>query len=248
MKLNLKYFILIIFLAGCKSNTDQAKEESLSLYREPDVVPLNTSGGYTINLLTGDSIKPLINSSGDIIKPGVYFPFNARPGDTNRNPKPRIIKAGIPSKINIVNNIHTVPPNLTIIPVDTTKLKKIKAGNPVLINVTGKNMPFQEPHPVKALPLRFKDNAIINVKYLDVDQGMSNSYVSEILEDKRGNLWFGTDGGGISKYDGVSFTHYSQKEGLSGNVVSSMAEDRNGNIWIGTSEGLNKFDGKSFTL
>ena len=39
-----------------------------------------------------------------------------------------------------------------------------------------------------------------------------------ILEDSHGNLWFGTDGGGVSKYDGETFTHFTEKEGLSNNI------------------------------
>jgi ligand-binding sensor domain-containing protein len=55
-----------------------------------------------------------------------------------------------------------------------------------------------------------------------------------MLEDKSGNLWFGTYGGGVSKYDGKSFTHFTEKEGLSNNTVLSMLEDKSGNLWFGT--------------
>ena len=69
-----------------------------------------------------------------------------------------------------------------------------------------------------------------------------------ILEDKSGNLWFGTWGGGLSKFDGKSFTHYTEKEGLSDNVVWSILEDKEGNLWFGTyKDGVNKFDGENFT-
>jgi ligand-binding sensor domain-containing protein len=69
-----------------------------------------------------------------------------------------------------------------------------------------------------------------------------------MLEDKSGNLWFGTYGGGVNKYDGKSFTHYTDKEGLSNNIVLSILEDKNGNLWFGTNGGgASKFDGKSFT-
>ena len=77
---------------------------------------------------------------------------------------------------------------------------------------------------------------------------MSNNVVCSILEDKSGNLWFGTNGGGVSKYDGKSFTHFTEKEGLSNNVVCSILEDKSGNLWFGTNGGgVSKYDGKSFT-
>jgi class 3 adenylate cyclase len=61
-----------------------------------------------------------------------------------------------------------------------------------------------------------------------------------ILEDKSGNLWFGTYGGGVSKYDGTTFTHFTEKEGLSNNFVNGILEDKYGNLWFGTRFGLSK--------
>jgi ligand-binding sensor domain-containing protein len=69
------------------------------------------------------------------------------------------------------------------------------------------------------------------VKYLDVEQGMNSSYVKTVKEDSKANLWFGTAGGGVSRYNGVSFTHFTEKEGLSNNNVTNP-EDRYGNLWL----------------
>jgi len=77
-------------------------------------------------------------------------------------------------------------------------------------------------------------------------QGLKHSNIRCMLQDKSGNIWFGTDGG-ISKYDGKSFTHYTDKEGLPSNAVWSILEDENGNLWFGTNGGVSKYDGKSFT-
>ena len=77
-------------------------------------------------------------------------------------------------------------------------------------------------------------------------EGLSKNIVRSILEDKSGNLWFGTYVGGVSKYDGKSFTHFTEKEGLSNNIVRSILEDKSGNLWFGTDGGVNKYDGKSF--
>jgi hypothetical protein len=48
---------------------------------------------------------------------------------------------------------------------------------------------------------------------------MNNSYVYCVLEDRRGNFWFGTDGGGVSCYDGTSMSHYTMEEGLINNSI-----------------------------
>jgi len=50
--------------------------------------------------------------------------------------------------------------------------------------------------------------------------------------DKNGNMWFGTDGFGVYRYDGTSFTQYTKKEGLLSNNVMSITEDKAGNIWF----------------
>jgi ligand-binding sensor domain-containing protein len=66
------------------------------------------------------------------------------------------------------------------------------------------------------------------------------------LQDKSGNLWFGTTENGLYKYDGKSFCQYLVADGLSSNSISSLLEDRDGKIWIGTRAGLCLYDGKTF--
>ena len=71
MRFILSCCTLIILLTGCDANTSIPKEKDPLLYPEPVTVPLNLTGGYKINFLTGDSIKPLINSLGDTVQTGV---------------------------------------------------------------------------------------------------------------------------------------------------------------------------------
>jgi ligand-binding sensor domain-containing protein len=124
---------------------------------------------------------------------------------------------------------------------DTFSLPKTKKAihRPILV---------KQPKPVQALPFRMKDDANCNIQYLDVEQGMISSYVRSIIEDRNGNLWFGTEYGGVSKYDGKTFTHFTDKEGLCHVHVLSSLEDKSGNLWFGTyGGGVSKYDGKSFT-
>lgn len=65
------------------------------------------------------------------------------------------------------------------------------------------------------------------------------------LMDNTGNLWFGTTGEGVYRYDGKLFTQFTVRDGLSNNTVWSIAEDKNGNIWFGTDDGISRYDGKS---
>lgn len=45
-----------------------------------------------------------------------------------------------------------------------------------------------------------------------------------------------------------SFTQYTSDDGLSQNTITAMFKDSKGYLWLGTREGLNKFDGYSFTV
>ena len=47
-----------------------------------------------------------------------------------------------------------------------------------------------------------------NFIQISVDQGLSQNSVFCILQDKKGFLWFGTQDGGLNKYDGYNFTTY----------------------------------------
>lgn len=63
------------------------------------------------------------------------------------------------------------------------------------------------------------------------------------MQDRAGNLWFGTTENGLYKYDGKSFRQYLVTDGLSSNCVNDILEDKEGKIWIGTQEGLCIYDG-----
>ena len=67
----------------------------------------------------------------------------------------------------------------------------------------------------------------------------------DVLEDRKGNLWFGTRDSGVYHYDGKSFQHFTTKQGLASNTALHIYEDKTGIIWIAAG-GLTRFDGKSF--
>lgn len=118
---------------------------------------------------------------------------------------------------------------------------------PEIVPANGKVVKAKQPAPSASLGLRMKDAASCNIQYLDVEQGMNSSYIWDIEEDKWGNLWFATDGGGVSRYDGKTFKHFTETEGLCGNYVRAILEDRAGNLWFATISGISKYDGVNFT-
>ena len=84
----------------------------------------------------------------------------------------------------------------------------------------------------------------------DSEDGMALDVVSwggkSVFCDSRGHLWIGTSGGGVSRYDGISFENFSINQGLVHNLVRCILEDSQGNLWFGTAGGVSKFDGRSF--
>lgn len=79
-------------------------------------------------------------------------------------------------------------------------------------------------------------------------EGLSSSTCTEIFQDSKGFMWFGTIDG-LNKFDGYRFTIYRPEYGkinsLGGNRITAIVEDDDQNLWIGTSTGLNKFDQKT---
>ncbi len=82
---------------------------------------------------------------------------------------------------------------------------------------------------------------------LSNEQGLSLSSIACGYLDRQGNLWFGTYGGGVNKYDGKVFTVFNSSQGLANNLVLCITEDQFGNLWFGTQGGgVSKYDGKTF--
>ena len=76
---------------------------------------------------------------------------------------------------------------------------------------------------------------------LSVEDGLAQTTVNAILQDKKGFMWFGTKDG-LSRYDGLSFTNYKRNINdscsLGNNFVTCLYEDMKGHIGIGTDAGL----------
>ena len=78
-------------------------------------------------------------------------------------------------------------------------------------------------------------------------QTYNPSYVFSLIVDHRDDsVWAGTWGGGVSHYDGKSWTNYTSADGLAGNIVYSIAQDQGGKLWFGTNNGLSRYDGQSW--
>ena len=78
-------------------------------------------------------------------------------------------------------------------------------------------------------------------------EGQISGFVRRIHQDRRGDMWFGTNGDGVIRYDGGSLQGFNVREGFGGEAVRGIAEGADGIVWFGTNGGLSRWDGDSFT-
>ena len=78
---------------------------------------------------------------------------------------------------------------------------------------------------------------------------LESSLISALLVDQMGNLWIGTDGGGVLRMTEGKLVAFTTQNGLSSNSVLSLGEDKEHGIWIGTEGGgVNRFKDGKFTI
>lgn len=85
----------------------------------------------------------------------------------------------------------------------------------------------------------------IKFSYISINEGLSQSTVFSIEQDKRGNMWFATYDG-LNKYDGYAFTVYQHDEDDPNSIANDISRivitDSEGRLWIGTRDGLSYYD------
>lgn len=224
MRLNISilfYGIVIIsalMLFSCKQQTN----ESISKYQ----LKLVEAKEYVV---PKDSVaEPRTLPFEKPIKvPAIERKLVALPTNVHLIGSPKIIKYGVPTIFTPGQDGFSIPK--TVPAIDRT----VVAGLPMVVSAKEVNAIDPNPHNFSSF------NQLI---------GLKNKNVRSIYEDKKGNLWFGTEGGGVSKYDGQNFTTFTQTQGLGNNDITSIVEDHYGNMWFGTwGGGISKYDGKTFT-
>ena len=85
----------------------------------------------------------------------------------------------------------------------------------------------------------------ITFSYISINEGLSQSTVFSIDQDKKGNMWFATYDG-VNKYDGYAFTVYQHNEDDPNSIANDISRivktDSQGRVWIGTRDGLSRYD------
>lgn len=73
-----------------------------------------------------------------------------------------------------------------------------------------------------------------------------NEYIRRIFQDKKGNIWLGTNNDGVYRFDGTLLTYFSTHQGLGGNQVTGILEDRHGKLWFATNGGVSCYQDGHF--
>ncbi len=80
-----------------------------------------------------------------------------------------------------------------------------------------------------------------------LEDGLPQTEVWALLQDNKGIIWAGTNGGGLSRFNGNTFKTFTTRDGMPDNIVYSLCEDEEGNVWMGSINAIIKYDGIKFT-
>jgi ligand-binding sensor domain-containing protein/signal transduction histidine kinase len=86
---------------------------------------------------------------------------------------------------------------------------------------------------------------------ISTSEGLSQTRVTNIVQDDLGFLWFGTQYG-LNRFDGYNFKVFVHEQGnpnsLGGVKVTALLKDRDGTLWIGCEQYLDRMDPKQGTF
>src|ERR1700738_2985067 len=115
----------------------------------------------------------------------------------------------------------------------------------VLALITISGLTFLLGSPALGLERGHADVRNLKFTHLTTSDGLSQGYVTAILQDRRGFMWFATRDG-LNRYDGNTFVVYknnpNDSASLSSNFLQDLMQDDHGYLWIATNTGVNKFD------
>jgi len=82
----------------------------------------------------------------------------------------------------------------------------------------------------------FSYSQTFDFKNYTVSEGLLQSTVNDIKQQKNGYLWFATDGG-LCRFDGINFKNYTTQNGLTETAINTIIFDNDDALWVGTATG-----------
>ncbi|WP_231464930.1 hybrid sensor histidine kinase/response regulator transcription factor [Pedobacter sp. Leaf132] len=87
-------------------------------------------------------------------------------------------------------------------------------------------------------------NNSLSIKYIGVENGLSNNIVNSLYQDRFGFVWMGTYDG-LNRYDGYNFkifrNNWGEENSLINNHITALNGEHN-RVWIGTQKGVSYYD------
>ena len=85
----------------------------------------------------------------------------------------------------------------------------------------------------------------MHFRHLTVEDGLSNRWVTSLVQDRDGLIWIGTDSG-LNRYDGHSVRVFNTDPEAPGSLPSDyvvdLTLDRHGELWVATGDGVSRYD------
>lgn len=120
-----------------------------------------------------------------------------------------------------------------------------RAVSPLAGATYAPELPIQVRVDPNAVRVPVIDGSDIRFSHLSRAQGLSQSRVTQVVQDDQGFLWFATQYG-LDRYDGYRFKIYAHNpnspSSLCGVYVWSLFKDRSGSIWVGCDNSLDRYD------
>ena len=93
------------------------------------------------------------------------------------------------------------------------------------------------------------DNSInqppLKFERISIAEGLSQSYVYDIVQDTNGFIWIATQDG-LNRYDGKNFVYYrhdsTNRASIADNFIRKLFIDNKNVLWVGTNAGLSRYD------
>lgn len=76
------------------------------------------------------------------------------------------------------------------------------------------------------------------------EHGLAENIVTSTAVGRDGALWFGTESGGLSRYDGASWQTFTTADGLPSNHITDLLVTADGMLWVATDAGVGQYDGR----
>ncbi len=165
----------------------------------------------------------------------------------NNNQKIVLLDTGKVSAVKVLQTIHIVT--------DSLNHYKDIAVNKGLFDINNGDTVYppvsivaENPKRIKALPFKFKENALMGISILEADQELPGNFIRKIAKDKNDVMWFQTHTSGLISYNGQFFNQYTGYKSSTKEVGLALLIDSKGNIWTGSNGGgAYCFDGITVT-